>query len=272
MLSDDTCISRVFGLLLDSGRSSHYSSKVPRCGQCPRNANTNTVPSQGGSGAGDAPFPPWFTNSTTDPQPYNIAHAWKLQYELVSQTPQRVKLSGNSSNGFAALAGASPNKVQVFLNNYQLNYDIAREIANGTVPYLNASTSAYPLIQENGCTYRKLHAYSRCDADLKKCSTASKHVFRMAILSSPSRVSCKVLSISIRLSPSQLCLILRQSMHLLSSSLYPKQHGHFIQIESQQPSVVQQHGFYGDNQSCRRRRPKRVQLQTWIPQAPREGQ
>ena len=84
--------------------------------------------------------------------PLNVAAAWKLQADLVLNTPDRLLLNGSSPDGFAALAGrsGSKDKVQVLLNNYQLNYDIVREIAALTVPLLNTSTTAYPLIQPNG--------------------------------------------------------------------------------------------------------------------------
>lgn len=86
----------------------------------------------GGYGAGNAYFKPWFNlSSDNETVPLNVASAWKLQAELVMQTPIRVKLDGSSPDGFAALAGrsASRNQVQILLNNYQLNYDIPREIA-----------------------------------------------------------------------------------------------------------------------------------------------
>jgi hypothetical protein len=90
----------------------------------------------GGYGAGNARFFPFFNKTSTNPAiPLNIAAAWKLQAELVLQTPVRVKLSGDSPDGFAALAGRSDHKdeVQILLNNYQLNYDIPREIAANIV-------------------------------------------------------------------------------------------------------------------------------------------
>ena len=122
----------------------------------------------GGYGAGGAYFTPWFNNATRPPTPLNVAAAWKLQASLVQDTPNRLSLTGSSPDGFAALAGRSNSKVQVLLNNYQLNYDIVREIANITVcrgvdeirfianfitqaPYINASTAAYPVLQSNGC-------------------------------------------------------------------------------------------------------------------------
>lgn len=88
----------------------------------------------GGIGAGNQSFPPWF-NKTTGTTPLNVAAAWKLQADLVLDTPERLSLEGASSNGFAALAGRSEqtHEVQVLLNNYQLDYDIPRQIANGTV-------------------------------------------------------------------------------------------------------------------------------------------
>ena len=89
----------------------------------------------GGYGAGNAYFTPWFNNATSPPTPLNIAAAWKLQSSLVQDTPNRLSLQGSSPDGFAALAGRSisKNEVQILLNNYQLNYDIVREIANITV-------------------------------------------------------------------------------------------------------------------------------------------
>jgi len=89
----------------------------------------------GGTGAGNAPFQPWFNRSVSGlPIALNVAAAWKLQGDLVVTTPQRLQLSGASGNGFAALAGQSAGRtrVQILLNNYQPNYDIAREIAAQT--------------------------------------------------------------------------------------------------------------------------------------------
>lgn len=104
----------------------------------------------GGTGAGNAPFQAWFNQNTTAALP--VALAWKLQADLILQTPHRLRLSGSSSDGFAALAGRSPaqDKIQILLNNYQPDYDIAREIAAQSAPLINASTAAYPLIQANG--------------------------------------------------------------------------------------------------------------------------
>jgi hypothetical protein len=87
-----------------------------------------------------------------------------------------VKVIGSSADGFAALAGISTDrtKVQTLLNNYQFDFDIATEITAQIVslfinrglyelffafaksccrlqvPILNTSTSAYPLLQDNG--------------------------------------------------------------------------------------------------------------------------
>lgn len=107
----------------------------------------------GGTGAGDAPFQAWFNKSTV-PVPLDVADAWKLQWQLISATPQRVRLHGDSSDGFAALSGRSADgrQVQILLNNYQLDYDIVREIAAQQAPFYNSSTTAYPIIQPNGCT------------------------------------------------------------------------------------------------------------------------
>ncbi|KAK5119239.1 hypothetical protein LTR85_007853 [Meristemomyces frigidus] len=89
----------------------------------------------GGIGAGNQSFPAWF-NKTADNATVllNVAAAWKLQASLVLNTPDRLSLDGASSNGFAALAGCSEgmDEVQILLNNYQLDYDIPRQIANGT--------------------------------------------------------------------------------------------------------------------------------------------
>lgn len=107
----------------------------------------------GGTGAGNAPFPPWFNHTSTNGAiPLDAADAWLLQSDLILHTPNRVSLIGSSSDGFAALAGISPSKtkINILLNNYQPNYDIAREIAAVAVPLINASTAAYPLIQGNG--------------------------------------------------------------------------------------------------------------------------
>ena len=112
----------------------------------------------GGTGAGNAHFNSWFNLSSVDNStiPLNVAAAWKLQAELVLNTPNRIGLESFDDQGFAVIAGAGmkmdshQNMVQVLLNNYQLDYDIVREIAAQTAPYINTSTAAYPLIQENG--------------------------------------------------------------------------------------------------------------------------
>ncbi|KAJ9246967.1 hypothetical protein DTO207G8_8427 [Paecilomyces variotii] len=105
-----------------------------------------------GTGADDQPFQGFFNRSSSGPIPLNVAKAWLLQGKLVTETSHRVKVNGSSEDGFAALAGISTDrtKVQVLLNNYQFDYDIAREITTKMVPMLNKSASAYPLIQENG--------------------------------------------------------------------------------------------------------------------------
>lgn len=127
----------------------------------------------GGYGALNAYFTPWFNQTSNGPMPMNVAAAWKRQAELVLQTPNRLHLDGSSPDGFAALAGSSSSskqQVQILLNNYQSDYDIAREIAAQLVSdeiardslavlqltlrkvlYMNTSTTACPLIQENGC-------------------------------------------------------------------------------------------------------------------------
>lgn len=83
-----------------------------------------------GTGAGDQPFHGFFNRSSSGPIPLNAAKAWLLQGKLVTQTPNRVKVVGSSADGFGALAGVSVDhaKVQVLLNNFQLNYNIATEI------------------------------------------------------------------------------------------------------------------------------------------------
>ncbi|KAK4540359.1 hypothetical protein LTR36_009316 [Oleoguttula mirabilis] len=101
----------------------------------------------GGIGAGNQSFPAWF-NKTADNAtvPLNVAAAWKLQAELVVNTPDRLELEGASPNGFAALAGGNGGEeVQILLNNYQLDYDIPREIANGTVGRHSSASFAYTL-------------------------------------------------------------------------------------------------------------------------------
>ncbi|KAL3440141.1 hypothetical protein BJX65DRAFT_316954 [Aspergillus insuetus] len=105
-----------------------------------------------GTGAGDQPFQGFFKRSSSGPIPLNAAKAWLLQAKLVTETANRIKVVGSSEDGFAALAGVSTNrtKVQILLNNYQFDYDIATEITAQMVPMLNTSASAYPLLQESG--------------------------------------------------------------------------------------------------------------------------
>lgn len=87
--------------------------------------------SYGGWGAGGFWYQGFFNKSASDqPIPRNIAIAWLNYMSLLNQTPNRLELSGSSADGFAAIAGRSDdnNTVQVFLNNYQLDYEIPREI------------------------------------------------------------------------------------------------------------------------------------------------
>jgi hypothetical protein len=88
-----------------------------------------------GTGAGNQPFQGFFQRSSTGPIPLNAARAWYLQGQLVTQTPSRLKVYGHSEDGFAAIAGRSPDgkKVQVLLNNYQFDYNIAKEITTQMV-------------------------------------------------------------------------------------------------------------------------------------------
>lgn len=89
-----------------------------------------------GTGAGNQPFQGFFSKSSSGtPIPLNAAKAWLFQAKLIADTPYRVKVEGSSEDGFAVLAGRSANntKVQVLLNNYQFNYDIAREITSQMV-------------------------------------------------------------------------------------------------------------------------------------------
>jgi len=90
----------------------------------------------GGYGAGNAYFQPWFNlTSSNKTVPLNAAAAWKLQASLDMYTSWRLQLEGSNPDGFAALAGKSADGklVQVLLNNYQLNYDIVKEIATSLV-------------------------------------------------------------------------------------------------------------------------------------------
>ncbi|KAL4789336.1 hypothetical protein BDV19DRAFT_395154 [Aspergillus venezuelensis] len=105
-----------------------------------------------GTGAGGQPFPGFFNRSSSGPVPLNAAKAWKLQGKLVTETRNRLNVTGSSEDGFAALAGVSSDasKVQVLLNNYQFDFDIATEITAQLAPILNTSASAYPLLQDNG--------------------------------------------------------------------------------------------------------------------------
>lgn len=89
-----------------------------------------------GTGAGNQPFPGFFNKSAAGtPIPLNAAKALLLQAKLVTETPYRVAVDGSSEDGFAVLAGHSADhtKVQVLLNNYQLDYDIVREVTSQIV-------------------------------------------------------------------------------------------------------------------------------------------
>ncbi|PTU22259.1 hypothetical protein P175DRAFT_0529297 [Aspergillus ochraceoroseus IBT 24754] len=105
-----------------------------------------------GTGAGKQPFQGFFNRSSSGPIPLNAAKAWFLQGKLVTETSHRVKVDGSSEDGFAALAGVSTKdkKLQILLNNYQLDYDIAKQITAQMASLLNTSASAYPLLQDNG--------------------------------------------------------------------------------------------------------------------------
>ncbi|KAJ6127655.1 hypothetical protein N7523_003267 [Penicillium sp. IBT 18751x] len=110
-----------------------------------------------GTGAGNQPFHGFFNRSAGGPVSLNAAKAFLLQANLVSESPNRVKVQGSSDDGFAVLAGISTDntKLQVLLNNYQLNYDIATEITTQIATIVNTSAAAYPLLQKNG--RKKLH-------------------------------------------------------------------------------------------------------------------
>ncbi|CAI7633555.1 unnamed protein product [Penicillium palitans] len=105
-----------------------------------------------GTGAGDQPFKGSFNRSSSGPIPLNVAKAWFLQGKLVTDTKNRMNVFGSSEDGFAALAGISDDrtKVQILLNNYQFDFDIATEITTQMIPILNTSASASPLLQDNG--------------------------------------------------------------------------------------------------------------------------
>lgn len=90
----------------------------------------------GGYGAGNAYFPGWFNrtlnsqNQTVGAVPLPVAAAFKLQKELVVGTPQKLQLGRSSVDGFVVLAGRTEtgHVVKVLLNNYQVDYDVLREI------------------------------------------------------------------------------------------------------------------------------------------------
>ncbi|KAL4736112.1 hypothetical protein BDV11DRAFT_173227 [Aspergillus similis] len=106
-----------------------------------------------GTGAGGQPFHGYFNRSASGPVPLNAAKALPLQADLVRETPHRIKVQrGSSEDGFAVLAGRSPNNatVQILLNNYQFDFDIAYEVTAQMVPLFNTSTTAYPVLQDNG--------------------------------------------------------------------------------------------------------------------------
>lgn len=87
--------------------------------------------SYGGWGAGGFWYQGFFNKSADDvPIPRNIAKAWVNFISFLNQTPNRLEVSGSSSDGFAVLAGRSndTNQIQVFLNNYQLDYKIPQEV------------------------------------------------------------------------------------------------------------------------------------------------
>lgn len=82
-----------------------------------------------GTGAGSQPFHGFFNRSSNGPVSLNAAKALLLQANLVTHSRNRVEVQGSSDDGFVVLAGLSMDKtkLQVLLNNYQLNYDIATE-------------------------------------------------------------------------------------------------------------------------------------------------
>lgn len=94
-----------------------------------------------GTGAGSQPFHGFFNRSSNGPIPLSAAKALLLQANLVGQSPNRVKVQGSSDDGFAVLAGVSTDntKLQILLNNYQLNYDIVTQTTTQIVshPMLN---------------------------------------------------------------------------------------------------------------------------------------
>lgn len=121
----------------------------------------------GGYGAGHAWFHSWFNldgpaSNSSFPVPAGgaamprpIASAWKLQASLVMVTPSRLSLSlpaSKEGDGFVALGGrdVKGGRVNVLVNNYQLNYDIPREITAALAPIINTTAAASPLLQPNG--------------------------------------------------------------------------------------------------------------------------
>lgn len=87
--------------------------------------------SYGGWGAGGFWYQGFFNKSADNiPITRNIAKAWLNYVGFLSQTPNRLEVSGSSPDGFAVLAGRSNNsdQVKIFLNNYQLDYAIPQEI------------------------------------------------------------------------------------------------------------------------------------------------
>ncbi|KIW95009.1 uncharacterized protein Z519_04989 [Cladophialophora bantiana CBS 173.52] len=105
--------------------------------------------SYGGWGAGGFWYQGFFNKSAEDqPIPRNVAKAWVNYINFLNRTPNRLEVSGGSSDGFAVLAGRSndTHQIQVFLNNYQLDYTVPQEI----LPYLNSSTLAYLPVKPDG--------------------------------------------------------------------------------------------------------------------------
>lgn len=90
--------------------------------------------------AGASVFFMGFFNKTVDNEtlPLNAARAVSLQNTLIRDTPVRLQVDGHSPEGFAALSGVSEDgrKIQVLLNNYQLDYDLPRAISKAFVRVL----------------------------------------------------------------------------------------------------------------------------------------
>ncbi|OJJ46531.1 hypothetical protein ASPZODRAFT_142343 [Penicilliopsis zonata CBS 506.65] len=134
----------------------------------------------GGYGYGDAYFQAWYTNTSNGDVATNAGAAWVLSGQFVTETANRLALTGSSPDGFTALAGISDeeDQVQIMLNNYQVDYDILRQNTVQLITELDVNVSASPITQENGLFNGEQACFTFDDNAVLGCTTFMQPIIR----------------------------------------------------------------------------------------------